>query len=158
MLEDIVDDVDQVGNNCISWYARTETGILLRIKVYNKLVQMLESVDIRKSIGSRLHDLVSNSSDEFQQILLNASEYGLTRVEIKVHSQDVYDLQSYINLMNDTLDFIYGCRVYKQSFENHWRLLVDQVFDKPVVMVYDRINKIFGYSHWYNSLTHRMPD
>jgi len=154
--EDIVDDLRKVGRNCISWYFTTSTGVVIRIKVYNKFIQMLECPNVRKNIGSIVHHIVANPSDEFQRTLLNASPYGLTRVEIKIYSQQVYNRRSYARLMRQTLGFISGCRVYQQSFENQWKLLVDHIFDKPVVMVYDRDHKIFGYCHWCNLLTSRI--
>lgn len=52
----IVKDIHRVGNNCILFY-NIIGSILIRTKVYNKFVQMMESSSIRENIGSRLHDL-----------------------------------------------------------------------------------------------------
>jgi gamma-glutamylcyclotransferase (GGCT)/AIG2-like uncharacterized protein YtfP len=152
----IVNDLKKVGNNCISWYSNTNTGILIRTKVYNKFVQMLECPSVIKNIGSMIHELIANPSDSFQQTLVNTSTTGITRIEIKVYSQQPYTYESYEALLVGTIEFLRGCRIYEQSFENQWMLLVDQIYDKPVTMIYSEDEGIFTYCHWYNSLTNRI--
>jgi len=152
---DIINDRNKVGNNCISWYSFSDGGVRLRIKVYNKFVQMLESSEVRSYIGSRLSSIVSDPSKRFRSVLKECKDYGLTRVEIKIYSQCIYDIKSYVSMMYDLLDLLEGCTIYSTSFENQWRALVDEVYDKKVLMVYDKSSKIFSYCHWYNSLTNR---
>lgn len=152
----IVDDRRKVGDNCISWYSNTNIGVLIRTKVYNKFVQMLECPSVIKNIGSMIHELIANPSDSFQQTLINTSVTGITRVEIKVYSQQSYTYESYEALLMKTIEFLRGCRIYEQSFENQWMLLVDQIYDKPVTMIYFEDEGIFTYCHWYNSVTNRV--
>ncbi|KAL1933994.1 hypothetical protein VTP01DRAFT_8084 [Rhizomucor pusillus] len=51
---DIADDVKDVGLNCISWrrYTTSVPPVMLRTKIYNKFVQMLQSTDVRSKVGS----------------------------------------------------------------------------------------------------------
>jgi len=153
--EDIVKDKNKVGNNCISWHSISGNGTRLRIKVYNKFVQMLESSEIRSYIGSRLSSIVSDSSKRFRNVLKECKDCGLTRVEIKVYSQHIHDFKSYTDTMYDLLDLLEGCTIHSTSFENQWKALVDEIYDKKVLMIYDKGSKIFSYCHWYNSLTKR---
>ena len=46
----ILDNNDQVGNNCL--YMETVDGLTTRRKIYNKMVQMLESKSVRERWGS----------------------------------------------------------------------------------------------------------
>ena len=55
---EILDDRRRVGHHCISWRGNTDETENIRFKVYNKLVQILESAEVRKPLGSRMEDLV----------------------------------------------------------------------------------------------------
>ncbi|KAI9475867.1 MAG: hypothetical protein EXX96DRAFT_280715 [Benjaminiella poitrasii] len=61
----IVDDRHSVGDNCISWrsytFMKKHEKVPIRIKLYNKFIQMLESAQVRCSIGSQLSYLVANT-------------------------------------------------------------------------------------------------
>ena len=46
----ILDNADQVGNNCLT-YMETVDGLTTRCKIYNKMVQMLESKNVRETVG-----------------------------------------------------------------------------------------------------------
>ena len=46
----IMDKTDQVGNNCLT-YKETVQGVTTRCKIYNKMVQMLESKSVRETVG-----------------------------------------------------------------------------------------------------------
>jgi hypothetical protein len=153
--EHIVKDRNKVGNNCISWYMTSGSGVRLRIKVYNKFVQMLESAEVRSYIGSRLSSIVADPSKRFRDVLKECKNHGLTRIEIKVYSQDIYGIESYIGIMYNLLDVLDKCTVYSTSFEDQWKALVDEIHNKKVLMVYIRDSKTFSYCHWYNSLTRR---
>jgi hypothetical protein len=49
----ILDDRHKVGHHCISWIGRrTDETENIRFKVYKKLVQLLESAEVRKTLGS----------------------------------------------------------------------------------------------------------
>lgn len=150
----IVNDRHKVGNNCISWYAKTG-DINLKIKVYNKFVQMLESSDVRTYVGSRVSSIVASKSPVMRDTLERSKGSGLTRIEIKVYSTEIFEYKSYYDLMKELLERLRDCLVYKTSFENQWKALVDDVYDKRVLMVYDKDTNTFGYYHWYNSMTNR---
>ena len=60
---DILDDRCKVGNHCLSWFWEVNKEQKIRCKVYNKFVQMLESAEVRNSLGSRMENLVMNTDD-----------------------------------------------------------------------------------------------
>ena len=47
----ILDNTDQVGNNCLT-YMETVDGLTTRCKIYNEMVQMLESKSVEKPLGN----------------------------------------------------------------------------------------------------------
>ena len=48
----ILDNTDQVGNNCLT-YMETVDGLTARCKIYNKMVQMLQSKSVRETVGQQ---------------------------------------------------------------------------------------------------------
>lgn len=81
---DILSDRHKVGDHCISWLCKTTgaTVVDLRVKIYNKLVQMIESTEDRSLIGSQLSNFIANQSHHFTQKLLRYKDSGMTRFEI----------------------------------------------------------------------------
>ncbi|KAL1931701.1 hypothetical protein VTP01DRAFT_9844 [Rhizomucor pusillus] len=81
---DIADKIKDVGLNYISWrgYTTSVPPVILRTKIYNKFVQMLESTDVRSSLGSQLANLIMNPCPRFAQKLRSFSGSGMSRIEI----------------------------------------------------------------------------
>ena len=77
--EDIIDDIIKVGDNSISFYNEDQS---LKIKVYNKFKQMLESCDVMIVLGSRIHHLFVDPLLSLQATMKRTSEAGVTRIEI----------------------------------------------------------------------------
>jgi hypothetical protein len=160
--EYIVDDLHKVGKNCISFYSKdplTEfsKGTLLRIKVYNKFVQMLESCDVRSTIGSRIHNLFVDPTDPMKEILERTKEVGITRIEIKFYGKDIQKSEYYLkNFVKNKNKYIQGCSFYEVSLENQWKKLIEKIHKKQVIMTYITEQCTFAYCHWWNSLTRKM--
>jgi hypothetical protein len=51
----LLDNADQVGNNCLTCM-ETVDGLTTCCKVYNKMVQMLESKSVRETVGQHWKD------------------------------------------------------------------------------------------------------
>ena len=48
----VVDNDREVGKNCLTWMENID-GIKNRQKIYNKMVQMLETNSVRSSVGTK---------------------------------------------------------------------------------------------------------
>ena len=94
---DIVDDRRKVGDNCISFY---DPDYTMKIKVYNKFVQMLESCDVMIVLGSRLHNLFVDPTDYIMFILEEIKYTGVTRIEVKIYNSEVHPENFYIDTFN----------------------------------------------------------
>jgi hypothetical protein len=151
--KNIVDDKNKVGNNCISFYDDDHT---VKVKVYNKFVQMLESCDVMTVLGSRLHNLFVDPSPSFKNTLLRTKHVGLTRIEVKFYGSDIFDEQDYITWFNNIKEMLQGCKFYESSFKNQWRQLIKNIYEKQVIMVYLEDKSFFAYCHWWNSSTGKM--
>src|SRR5882724_748103 len=87
--EDIIDDRRKVGDNCISFYNEDRS---LKIKVYNKFVQMLESCDVMIVLDSRIHNIFIDPLLSSQATMKRTSETGITRIEIKIYGEEIRNL------------------------------------------------------------------
>ncbi|MFI5422865.1 MAG: hypothetical protein ACHQWH_02855, partial [Nitrososphaerales archaeon] len=76
-IHTIIDDRNRVGDHCVSWMGNTENTENIRHKVYNKFIQMLECAEVRKSLGSRMENLVQKEG-KFARRLERYKNYGYT--------------------------------------------------------------------------------
>ncbi|KAL1932984.1 hypothetical protein VTP01DRAFT_8662 [Rhizomucor pusillus] len=150
---DIADKVKDVGLNCISWrgYTTSVPPVVLRTKIYNKFVQMLESTDVRSSLGSQLANLIMNPCPLFAQKLRSLSGSGMSRIEITFYSSTVYDASEYELIIHQTLEWMSRCPTFEISFEHQWRALTKEI--RRFFAVYVRDTRVFAYCHWWNSIT-----
>jgi hypothetical protein len=148
--EDILDDVRKSGKNCISWYSDID-GLRVRIKLYNKFIQMLESSSNRLEIGSSVSDLLANGSDELTHTLLHARKHGIMRLEITVYYNKFLNYDKYKKMIKDALYSLRNCPSYHVSFDNQWKIFSS--YFKDIMIVYARNKKVITCVQWYNSIT-----
>jgi hypothetical protein len=159
-LKDIIPDVEirddrrKVGNHCLSWYMTTDKEQRIRCKVYNKFVQHLESAEVRKTLGSRMEDLVANSDKAFTKRLLDARDKGITRLELTFYGAKARKYKYYERVMGTIKDLIKKCRTYRVSYEAYWRYMVSNV--TAMIGVYIKQRRVFAYCHWWNSVTGKL--
>jgi hypothetical protein len=115
----VIDDLTKVGHHCISWISLEEDRKNIRYKVYNKFVQILESAEVRKSLGSRLEDLVEKDT-AFGRRVEKYQHHGYSRIELTFEGSSLRSLRSYEDEMNRTRTFLEDCPTYKCSFEKQW--------------------------------------
>lgn len=149
-MQSIVNDRVRVGDDCISWMVKNRR----RNKVYNKYIQMLQSCDVRKAVGSIIADLIHNPDDKFTDKLLRYREIGMSRVETTFYSSELRSVEYYTNKMDELLDFLGECPVYYASFDKQWKRLLREVESSFAMYITNK--KIFAYSHWWNSITGKI--
>jgi hypothetical protein len=153
-IQDVVNDRSKVGDDCISWMSRKRNGIIHRNKVYNKFVQMLQSCDVRRTLGSLVSSLVYNKDSKFTEKLLEYKDDGMTRVEITVYSPKLRSIEYYERQMERLLEYLDECPVHRVSFEKQWHKIV-QCLDTAVAIYVENCST-FIYSHWQNAITGKM--
>ncbi|KAG0167132.1 hypothetical protein DFQ29_000605 [Apophysomyces sp. BC1021] len=147
----IKNDRTKSGDNCIAWNSRVmlDTTIPIRIKVYNKFVQMLESCDLQTKLGSQLKNFVVNSDTRFLERLQQYCSTGMSRIEITIYSTRLYSYEHYSQIMDQATLFLRVVSDNKGLFQVVERLT-------QMTSIYIRNKKTFAYCHWWNSLTKRM--
>jgi len=149
-IQSIINDRSKVGDDCISWMV----GDGRKNKVYNKFIQMLQSCDVRKAMGSIIADLVYNTDPKFTRKLLKYQEKGISRVESTFYSNILEPIEYYTNKMDNLLEFLEECPVYYVSFEKQWKRLSRRIESSFAIYISNK--KIFAYSHWWNSITGKI--
>lgn len=149
-IQSIVNDRRNVGDDCISWMVRDKR----RNKVYNKFIQMLQSCDVRKAMGSIIADLIYNSDPKFTAKLLRYQKKGMSRIESTFYSSTLRSIEYYTDNMDDLFGFLEGCPVYHVSFEKQWKRLIRRIESSFAVYIVNE--EIFAYSHWWNSITEKI--
>lgn len=84
----VLDNEIDVGLNCLSWMTSVAyRGVTyrLRVKIYLKLVQELETAAVRLNMGQHIKDWISAWGDRLAQARDETTETGLTRCEITVY-------------------------------------------------------------------------
>ena len=83
----VVDNDTEVGNNCLTWMEEVD-GIKTRQKIYNKMIQMLETKSVRSTVGSHWKDWVCQTETRLAEARDKAKDRGLTRAEVTFYIQD----------------------------------------------------------------------
>jgi hypothetical protein len=152
-LLDIVDDLDKVGNHCLSWILYTYKDQKIRCKMYNKFVQMMESAETRMSLGSRMEDLVMAQDKKLHKRLRKAKKRGLSRLEITFHGKKMRKFAYYEEVVECIKDQLQDCPTYSVSFRKYWRYMASTITSMVGVHIVSEDTTAFAYCHWWNSIT-----
>ena len=150
---DILDDRRKVGNHCLSWFWEVNEEQKIRCKVYNKFVQMLESAEVRNSLGSRMENLVMNTDDNLQRRLYKAKKTGLTRLEITFYGQELHEYPYYEKVLESIKEQIQNCPTFRVPFKKYWKYVVSNLSSMIGVHIRMADSSAFAYCHWWNSVT-----
>ena len=93
----ILDNNHYVGRNCLSFVETTDSIGRFRCKIYDKMVQMLESFSVRANGGSHWRDWATQQNTMLAKARDSpgAKDYGLTRFEITFYDLPVTKDQIY---------------------------------------------------------------
>lgn len=153
----IVKDLSRVGNHCLSWISETDGGQKTRCKVYNKLVQMLESAENVNSLGSRMESIVMPIDKRLHRRLRKAKMHGLTRLELTFYGTQLHDYSYYVECLDQVKEQIQDCTTYKVPFKKYWEYMTSNISSMIGVFVKNVTNgeeeSAFAYCHWWNSIT-----
>ena len=147
----VIKDRSRVGDHCISWMGSSDDTKNIRYKVYNKFVQILESAEVRKSLGSRMEGLVADDDKRFMARLLRHKDHGMSRLELTFYGSTLLSLDEYLAQLADARTLLSTCPVYDHSYEEMWKERANYI--ESMVAVHIPAKKVFAYCHWWNSVT-----
>ena len=147
----VVDNDKEVGMNCLTWMESID-GIKTRQKIYNKMVQMLETKSVRSSVGSHWKDWVCQTDTRLAEARDKAKDRGLTRAEVTFYIQDEIPNDEFIeDVLERIVKYIPKDMVYSTSFATTWKTYCDS-FKHSLVCV-DRSKDIAIIVYSYNETT-----
>ncbi|CAB4013171.1 Hypothetical predicted protein [Paramuricea clavata] len=130
----------------------TVDGLTDRCKIYNKMVQMLESKSVRETVGQHWKDWVCQKDTRLANARDLAKDRGLTRAEVTFYCKDRVPSD---NLMEDTLlritEYVPPAIVYSTPFGETWRAYCDSMLHSLVVI--DRTRDVGLIVYTYNEMT-----
>ena len=147
----VVDNDKEVGMNCLTWMESID-GIKTRQKIYNKMVQMLETRGVRSSVGSHWKTWVCQTGTRLAEARDKAKDRGLTRAEVTFYIQDEIPNDEFIeDVLERIVKYIPKDMVYSTSFATTWKTYCDS-FKHSLVCV-DRSKDITIIVYSYNETT-----
>lgn len=81
----VLDNACKVGNNCLTWIQMDASGVLVRAKVYVKLVQEFETKAVRDKCGNHIHDWIEASGTRLAAARDDTRASGLMRSESSIY-------------------------------------------------------------------------
>ncbi|OAQ26280.1 hypothetical protein K457DRAFT_22227 [Linnemannia elongata AG-77] len=147
----VIQDRSRVGDHCTSRMGSSDDTKNIRYKVYNKFVQILESAEVRKSLGSRMEGLVADDDKRFMARLLRHKDHGMSRLELTFYGSTLLSLDEYLAHLDHARALLSTCPVYDYSYEEMWKERANYI--ESMVAVHIPAKKAFAYCHWWNSVT-----
>merc|ERR1711936_1032416 len=150
----VVDNDGEVGKNCLTWMENID-GIKTRQKIYNKMVQMLETKSVRNNVGSHWKDWVCQKGTRLADARDKAKDRGLTRAEVTFFIQDEIPNDGFIEaILERIVKYIPKDLVYSTSYAATWKSYCDSF--KHSLVVVDRSKDIGVIVHSYNETTRNI--
>jgi hypothetical protein len=141
----LVSNEQNVGKNCYT-FLLCRNGHQMRMKIYNKFVQTIESPSVNGKWGTHLHDWVNNKGNQLYNAIINpqTQERGLSRIEITFYRNiPVYDtLGEYMQSARNLL--LPGCNY--TPIRDQWRQ-IDKIINETN-FVYDCHTGDLSLAHW----------
>lgn len=159
--KNIIENDKTVSNTCLSFWLENSTGFL-RVKLYDKFKQSLESGSVRGNVGSHLNNWINNPGYKLRDTLKESIPYGILRIEIS-YTLEKSPIKTPPNLdqVKKDLDYVKqllveapGNAYFYCSIDNQYKQLIEQV--KENVIVYNVSSKTMLFCRWYNSLTGKI--
>merc|ERR1712105_584030 len=123
-----------------------------RQKIYNKMVQMLETKSVRNNVGSHWKDWVCQKGTRLADARDKAKDRGLTRAEVTFHIQDEIPDDGFIEaILERIVKYIPKDLVYSTTYAATWESYCDS-FKHSLVCV-DRSKDIAIIVCSYNETT-----
>ena len=150
----ILTNEKEVGLNCLTW-VETENDMTVRSKIYNKMVQMLESQAVRAKVGNHWKGWVDQLGTRLAESRRKAKDRGLTRTEVTFYCVKGIPSDHYLKeklLYVAKLfpnDLVYATpynltwQAYCETFV-HSLVVIDKIVEKGSAIIVHSVNEVTG--------------
>ena len=153
----IMDNDHSVGRNCLTFLQETKNGRRIRAKIYNKMVQMLESFSVRSNGGHHWRDWALQQGTMLAKARDSpgAKERGLTRLESTFYvdgdapltKEEIFvEMENLKNLFSPALTL-------HTSYDSKWTALANHF--QHMLVLHDTENDDAYFTYPYNEVTER---
>ena len=150
----ILDNTSSVGNNCLT-YMEEVNGVTTRSKIYNKLVQALECVSVRGTIGNHLYDWVCEETTRLAKARDLAPARGLTRAEVTFYCGDDIPTNEFMRkVLSRITTHVRDDLVYSTPYHATWKAYCDALVHNLIVI--DRRNDTALLVYSVNEVTGKV--
>ena len=148
----IVDNDCMVGRNCLTFMEEID-GLVVRQKIYNKMIQSLECQSVRSSVGAHWKDWVCQTDSRLAAARDKACKRGLTRAEATfyVSGVDIPDDELIEGVLNCIVKYVPIELVYSTPYAATWGAYCDSMQHSLVCI--DRKENLGLIINTYNELT-----
>ena len=148
----VVDNDCMVGRNCMTFMEEID-GIVVRQKIYNKMVQSLECKSVRSSLGAHWKDWVCQQGTRLAKARDLSTDRGLTRAEATFYLSEgnIPDDDFIESVLNRIIEYIPKDLVYSTPFSAMWTAYCSTLQHSLVCV--DRKENLGLVVNTYNELT-----
>lgn len=150
----ILDNIDRVGINCLTWMDNTNHNYTKRCKIYNKFICQVTSPGVRSSFGNHIFDVMFSPDEQLKNTFRidKAKECGITRIEITFYSDTFPSVVERDKIMTETRSLFIGNNLfYDISTGDQWKRLLSHV--NRSCILHDKVNKQLQICFYVNSIT-----
>lgn len=156
----ILDNETKVGRNCLTFMEKIN-GYQVRLKFYDKMIQMLECKGVRQSVGQHIQSWVTQKDTRLASARDRSCERGLTRAEVTFYCCDGIPKQDkHVRIPRDDeirtslsrlIGYVPDTLVFCTPHAAKWKAFCETMKHSLIVVDKDRNKALLVYS--YNQVT-----
>ena len=136
----IIENDNTVSNTCLGFWLENKTGFL-RVKLYDKFKQSMESGSVRGNVGSHLNNWINNPGNKLRDTLKKSLEFGILRLEIS-YTLEKQIIKTPPSLEQVKIDMDYVKSLLENapndtyfycSINNQYKRLIEQVKENVII-------------------------
>ena len=150
----IVDNDSRVGRNCLTFMEAID-GFTMRQKIYNKMVQILESKSVRSTVGCHWKDWVCQTDTRLADARDKARDRGLTRAEVTFYIESLIPSDVFIDgVLQGITRYVPKSFVYSTTYSATWKAYCDAFLHSLVCI--DRTADVGIVVYGFNEITGKI--
>jgi hypothetical protein len=149
--------VKEYDNEISFWFI--DEDIEIRVKIYNKFIQMIESPAVRSSFGSHICKWINNKNKMINEAIDKSLNVGYSRLELTFYTPNGElpkneVVERNFNEIYDMIKNISSQSIFYNSINNQFTAIMTCIYEN--LIIYDKTRKHLLLVRWFNSLSLKM--
>ena len=149
-------------NNVEFWVVDEDENIDIRVKIYNKYIQMMESPSVRENYGSHICKWINSKNKTFDKAIEKSLNYGYSRLEMTFYTTEgrppKYDVveQNFneIYYIINNVSNVSSNSIFYNPIKNQFTAIMECI--NETLIIYDNAKKQLLMVRWFNGLSYKM--